>query len=151
MSVLRIHDLKDGILSVDLYRVLNLLRPRSTEARWMVAAVRAVHTEQEWFDATGVGGKALDAVANKGLPLSGRELSELAQRTAQVIWGEFTAALPDALHTPWLTVRAIDSSFYEIITSDESVLEIIVSTFKDVRPTEAPWTMLPIVDGTIAR
>lgn len=151
MSVLRIHDLEDGILSVDLDRILNLLSPRSTKARWTVSAVRAVHTEQEWFDATGDGGEALDALANKGLPLSGHELSEIAQRTVQVIWGEFTAALPDALHTPWITVRAIDSSFYEIITSDESVLKIVLSTFKDVRLAETPWTMLPLGDGTIAR
>lgn len=151
MSVIRIHDLKDGILSVDLYRILNLLRPRSTKAHWTVSTVRAVHTEQEWFDATGDGGEALNAVANKGLSLSGRELSEIAQRTVQVIWGEFTAALPHALYTPWITIRAIDSSFYEVITSDESVLKIIVSAFKDVRPAETPWTMLPLGHGIIAR
>ena len=42
------------------------------------------------------------------------------------------------------TIRAIDSSFYEVTTSDQAVLAKIKSSFKDVRVATDPVFSIPI-------
>jgi len=66
-------------------------------------------------------------------------LIALARDTQQVIWGQFAASLPAHPEKNWITVRAIDSCYYEITTGDETVLNVIRSSFKDVRTAEAPF------------
>ena len=144
MAVLRIYDLQGRVLAFDLRHILDLLAPRSITAQWTVSAVSAVHSEDEWFETTGDGGDGLDALMAKGGRLSGRDLVTLARSTRQVIWGEFTAYLPGSPQEPWVTVRAIDSTFYEVITTDTSMLSAVGSAFKDVRPVEAAWTQQPL-------
>jgi hypothetical protein len=50
-----------------------------------------------------------------------------------VICGDFVATLPAEPHREWLAVRAVDSSFFEVEASDEPVISIIKSAFRDVR------------------
>ena len=50
----------------------------------------------------------------------------------QVIWGEFTG-FKEGVLTPWVILRAIDSSFCEVETDDEQVLDSVRETFSDVR------------------
>lgn len=68
---------------------------------------------------------------------------KLAGKTRQVIWGEFVASFPAAW---WMTIRAIDSTFYEVETDDEAALAKIRSTNRDIRvaePAVASWPLNP--------
>ena len=147
MATLRIYDCDDGVLAGDLRRLLDVLGPCSLQATWTVSAVKlsfsGPESVLEEFDATGQGGHQLEALAGNGLPVSGTVLAELAKATVQVIWGEFAAVLPRQ-ESLWVTLRAIDSSFYEVSTTDAVVLDKIKSAYKDVRVAVGPATSIPI-------
>lgn len=141
MTTLRVYDLKDQVLALDLRDLLRLLAPRSFEARWVVSTVKSSKPGHEWFEATGEGGERLEGLAqDDGGQLSGSDLAALAENTRQVIWGEFVGSAPTQSDKPWVIIRAVDSTFYEIISDDDAVLNKISSTYKDVRTGETPVT-----------
>jgi hypothetical protein len=137
MATLKIYDTKERALAFDLRDLLDLLAPRSLHAEWRISAVKSPHLFDEMFEATGEGGDKLELLAQRNERISGPDLAALAKRTRQVIWGEFVGSLPTA-PTEWVTIRAVDSTFYEIATSDEEVLEKVRSAFKDVRRADLP-------------
>lgn len=140
MTTLRVYDLKDHVLALDLRDLLRLLAPRSLEARWVVSTVKSSKPGHEWFEATGEGGERLEGLAQDDGQLSGSDLAALAGNTRQVIWGEFVGSAPTQPDKPWVIIRAVDSTFYEIESDDEAVLNKISSTYEDVRTGEAPIT-----------
>ncbi|UVC10644.1 hypothetical protein IHQ71_08695 [Rhizobium sp. TH2] len=133
-------DTAGSALSFDLRDVLALLAPRSLEAAWSLSAVDAGFPS---FDATGPGGERLEAMAQTGEPVSGKALMAAAQDTVQVIWGAFTAYLPAIHGRQWVIIRAIDSSFYEIITDDREVVSKIEARFNAVNFHEEIWQAAP--------
>jgi hypothetical protein len=140
MTTLRIYDLHPtrSVLAFDLRELLDLLAPRSRHANWKVSSVKSRKSNREWFEVTGEASETLEALAETGAQLSGSDLAALAERTHQVIWGEFTASLPAIPNDTWITIRAVDSSFYEIESADETVLDKIRSSFDDIRPADIP-------------
>ena len=128
MEKLRIFDLDDFGLAFDLRDVLLVLAPRSLAAKW------TIRTPDAWsFEATGAGGERLEELAEVSAQISGDELLAIADYTVQVIWADFVGALFDEPSQEWLIIRAVDSSFFEIETSDPAALATIRSAFKDVR------------------
>ncbi|KYG99168.1 hypothetical protein [Bradyrhizobium sp. DOA1] len=147
---MRIYDYRGtGALALDLRDLLDLLAPRSREANWTVSTVRLHHPvlgSIDEFMVTGPGDQGedqLEQFAADGLSVSGAELADAAHVTRQVIWGQFTATLPEQ-RDAWVVIRAIDSTFYEITSSDEAVLNAIQSTYMDVRVAPGPATLDPI-------
>ncbi|TCN14701.1 hypothetical protein [Sinorhizobium americanum] len=140
MATLRIYDLRQHVLALDLRDLLRLLAPRSLEANWTVSTVKSSKPGHEWFEATGDGGEQLEKLAQDDAQLSGSDLAALAEETQQVIWGEFVGSGPTQSDKTWVTIRAVDSTFYEIDTDDETVLSKISSTYSDVRTGEAAIT-----------
>lgn len=138
MTTVRIHDTDSDRHGCILSRLLKLLAPRSLQAKWTISAITSTSPKWIWFEATGDGGEQLEILAPSKTPISGHELAVLAKKTRQVIWGSFAASLSSA-DDAWLTIRAIDSTFYEVNSSDEAVLEAIRSTFDRVEQSEAPW------------
>jgi hypothetical protein len=116
LEKLTIRDLDGAVLAFDLRDLLRVLSPRSLAATWKITS-----SSESAFDATGAGGLRLEALAT------------IADDTVQVIWGDFVGALPADPHQEWLIVRAVDSSFFEIETSDQSSIAAIKSRFHDVR------------------
>jgi hypothetical protein len=143
MAKLRIYDLREHVLALDLRDLLRLLAPRSYQAGWIVSTVKSSESGHEWFEATGEGGEQLEALAQKNAWLSGPDLAALAENTQQVIWGEFVGSAPTQSDKTWILIRAIDSTFYEIETDDEIALNKVASTYKDVRVGEAPVASWP--------
>lgn len=137
METIRIYDLKGNVLSVGLKDLLRLLAPRSLAADWTVSTVKSSRSEHEWFDATGEGGARLEALAQDNQHLSGADLAALAEKTRQVIWGEFVGSAPTQPNRTWVIIRAIDSTYYEIETDDEAVLNKVRSSYDDVRAADA--------------
>lgn len=150
MATVRIYDYTDDampVLAVDLRHLLDLLGSRSLQATWTVSPVKLFYPQlnsfEEAFDAIGQGGDQLEVLARNRSSVGGTVLVELAKATGQVIWGEFAAVLPQQ-EDIWVTVRAVDSTFYEVTTTDQAVLNKIKSTYKDVRVAVGPATLTPI-------
>jgi hypothetical protein len=151
MTTLRIYDYRDsGVLALDLRDLIDLLAPSSLEAIWTVSPVnlysvqlgRAV--DEFMISELGEPGKGkLEQFAASGSPVSGHALSVAASEVSQVIWGQFTATLPEQ-SDEWVVIRAIDSTFYEVTSSDEVLLRTIRSTYKDVRVAPGPTNSIPI-------
>ena len=131
MSVLQIHDLLPSKHSVvDPRVVLAVLGERAKSASWRVAGV-ARYNEEVMI----VGDQAadrLEALSRSQSLISGTLLSELVHQTVQIIWGEFRA-YENGETAPWIVVRAIDSTWCEVDTQDESVLNLVRRSFTDVR------------------
>jgi hypothetical protein len=147
MATLRIYDSNGLALAVDLRHLIDVLAPRSLQATWTVSPVTfhypAHHLIEKEFMATGQDSDRLEELARNGSSVSGAVMAELAQATRQVIWGEFAASLPQQ-EVAWVTIRAIDSSFYEVTTTDDAVLDKVKSTYKDVRVAAGPANSAPI-------
>ncbi|MBB3440962.1 hypothetical protein [Rhizobium sp. BK379] len=144
MKTLRIYGPHERALPFDLRDFLQCLVPRSLKASWKVSAVDAGYP---WFDANGPGGELLHAMAQSGKPVSGRDLAAAAQDTLQVIWGEFTGSLPANPDRAWVVIRAIDSTFYEVITDDQKVLRTVERRFADVRQHDSAWKAMAREEG----
>jgi hypothetical protein len=148
MATIRICDCRDGgVLALDLRDLLDLLGPRAQQAVWTVSKVKLYYPElndfREEFMATGRGAGQLNVLARNRSSVGGRVLTELANATWQIVWGQFVATLPQQ-EAVWITIRAIDSSFYEVTTTDEVVLNKVKATFKDVRVAAGPATSVPV-------
>ena len=138
MARLRIYDLREHVQALELDDLLRLLAPQSLRANWTISPVKSSIPGHEWFEATGEGGEQLEALAQANARLPGAALVTLAGNTSQVIWGEFVGSLPEEPARESVTIRAADSTFYEVETDDEAVINKINSTYDDVREGEAP-------------
>lgn len=137
MATIRVHD-SDGVLAHDLDDFLDLLALRSLRATWTVSPVQDGADDLFW--ATGEGAARLEQLIGIESGVSGTELATLAGDARQIVWGAFVGRLPETGDRAWVTIRAIDSSFYEITTEDEAVLDRIKASCRDVRPADDPWT-----------
>jgi hypothetical protein len=147
MATLRIYDKNNSALAVDLRHLLDLLAQRSLQVSWTISPVKlfypTLNSFEENFEATGPGGEQLEVLAAGRSTVSGIILSGLANTTRQVIWGEFKAVV-NPLEAAWVTIRAIDSTFYEVIATDPAVLDKVRSAFQDVRVADGPAISTPI-------
>ena len=151
MTTLRIYDYRDGALALDLRDLIDLLAPRSLEARWMVSPVTLIDPRlgssfEEFMtvESGRLDEDTLEQLAVSKSAVNGIALSEAAHATHQVIWGQFVGMLPEQKEDPWVVIRAIDSTFYEVTSADEAVLATIRSAYKDVRAAPGPVTSIPI-------
>jgi hypothetical protein len=150
MTTLRIYDCRDKVLALDLRDLIDLLAPHSLEACWIVSPVTLVDVRlgrsHDEFMIVGPGQLAddtLEQLAASRSIVRGNSLSEAAHATHQVIWGQFVATLPQQ-EDPWVIIRAIDSTFYEVTSGDDAVLDAIRSAYEDVRVATGPITSIPI-------
>lgn len=115
----------DGkVLSFDLKDILGVIEPRVRSLRWRL----------EGIECLGEGADKLHKFSDSDEPLSGGELIELSRQVYQVIDGDFhgyrgEAPGPD---NPWLIIRAVDSSAFDVECNDLSVLESVKSRFSKV-------------------
>jgi hypothetical protein len=138
MATLRIYDLRQNALALDLHDIIRVLAPRSLQAIWTISTVKSSEPGHEWFEATGEMGEKLEALAQEDTRVPGSKLAALAEKTRQVIWGEFVGSLASKPDEKWIIVRAVDSTFYEVTTLDETVLNAIRTSFQDVRAADVP-------------
>jgi hypothetical protein len=131
MQTLRIYDfLPSKPIVVDPRVVLTLLGERAVRASWQVAAVARYN---DAFMVTGdEAADRLEALSESQSRISGALLIQLIHEVVQVIWGEFRG-YEEGKDAPWVVVRAIDSSWCEVETDDEKVLNAVRGTFVDVR------------------
>ena len=62
--------------------------------------------------------------------IAGEHLSRIAHDLTQVIDGKFAAL--ESSDSPWVIIRAVDSSFYEVFSTESAVLDRVRATFRKV-------------------
>ena len=131
MPILRIRDVdpRRRVLAFDLKDILAALQPHAGNAMWEVDDC------DEPFEATGENAATVEALVGTAVRVPGDSLVSLAQGIIQVIWGEFRSFRASET-SPWVTVRAIDSSWYEVETDDPDVLAVIREKFNEVQLTD---------------
>jgi hypothetical protein len=113
-------------LAFDLRDVLGAIGDKGNDSVWRVSDVEA---------SGGESALALESAADSGRNLTWTELRDLARGVVQVIDGVFIGRLPGKVE-PWLIIRAVDSSAYDIESNDEDVLRRVRSAFKDVKEVQ---------------
>ena len=127
MRVVTIADSDDrGCLAFDLVDILRLLEAELASTSWSVTAVEAV----------GAGAEELHRLDDARERIPGRRLLSWAARVGQVIEGDFSGYV-SGRNSPWVTVRAIDSSAHDVVTADDSVIERVRARFGSVREISA--------------
>lgn len=109
-------------LAFDLKDILALAGERAANSTWRLSNVEA-------------GGETaaqeLHRLSDEQVAVSGERLLELANEVWQVIEGNFEGF--DGIRGPlWLTIRAVDSSCFDVITEDADLIRRIRSTFRQV-------------------
>jgi hypothetical protein len=111
---------QDGrFLSTDLIDILRLLGSHGVNAEWEIAGVECV------------GAAAADELHRLGEArgrVPGGTLLKLAAEVTQVIDGVFAGYRSGETH-PWVVIRAVDSSAYDVESDDEAVLARIRQDF----------------------
>jgi hypothetical protein len=115
-----IHDSKNNLLSFDLIDILNTVGEKTARSRWRISDV----------EASGNSALRLLELCDKKIEISGVELIGIASDLVQVISGRFEAYL-DA-EEPWLIVRAVDSSEYDVESDDPSVFKKLRQRFSEI-------------------
>jgi hypothetical protein len=120
----------NSFLSFDLRDILATIGEPAIASRWRC---------RDLYYTARKGGK-LDAHREARLKLSGGELARLASEIIQTFDGQFEARGEGAARRPWLIIRAVDGSWFEVWSSKPAVLERLKSRFKNVSelpPSEA--------------
>jgi hypothetical protein len=111
-----------GFLAFDLKDILRCLGDDATDRVWRCANL----------EVTGEAMQELEALERTSANITGDQLLALAERTNQVIWGDFLGRRVSEKEGS-IRIRAIDSSFWEVF-GDNACLEKVRATFRDVRP-----------------
>lgn len=114
-------DAKD-FLTLDLRDILALIPEDGARWLWGVSGAEAV----------GPSAEALHSASDAGDTLSLVRLREIAAKITQTINGEFRS-FRDGESEPWVVVRAVDSSTFDVISDDAVFLEKVRGRFKRVR------------------
>jgi hypothetical protein len=111
-----------NVLTFDLKDILSLLGEKGMKSTWSISGLEAVDGEAA---------QELHALSDTEQVVSGHRLQELAAVISQTIDGEFVGSLYDSLE-PWIRIRVVDSSAFDIITADREVHAKIKGRFSEV-------------------
>ena len=111
-------------LSFDLAQVLASLGPRARTSSWSCHDLWFVTCDEQDVP-------ELEQESDASQFLSGEDLLAATERLLQVIDGEFAAFDGDE-SVPWVILRAVDSTFWEVESTEPGVLEAVSASFKDV-------------------
>lgn len=107
----------------------------SFDIRELIAVIGEPALVSSWqckyLECFGDNAEKLHEISDKEQHISGEELMQIASGIYQTVDGEFEAYC-DKAEKPWLVIRAIDSSSFDVITSDLEILERVRRNFQDV-------------------
>lgn len=110
------------MLTVDLIDILRLLGPSATDSEWLISGVEC---------AGGAAAEDLHRLADQPARIPGGKLLSLATGVTQVIDGIFTG-YRNGETQPWITIRAVDSSAFDVQSDDEEALARMKRHFRNV-------------------
>jgi hypothetical protein len=86
----------------------------------------------QWFEAD----DALRAIAEAGRWVSNDQLAAIAESAPFAVWAVFRGRDRTSASEPWITLSAIDNTFWRIATDDTETHRLIRAAFQDVREVE---------------
>ena len=113
--------LPTGVLCFDLIDILDLIGEDAVRSEWKVSGLECLGQRADEFH----------AIADAVTPISGAALRSLAHGIYQTIDGRFEAFLPTT-DTPWLIIRAADSSCFDVETEQPDILDQLRKRFSAV-------------------
>src|SRR5262249_51108103 len=116
-----VSDIQGGVLALDLVDILRLLGPGGLQSNWTI---------RRGVEATGDAADRLEKLSDENSRVTGIDLMEMASHIIQVIDGTFEGYRKDAV-TPWIIIRAVDSTSYDILSDDEEVLKVFKNRYKE--------------------
>ena len=118
---------RSGFLAFDLAEILDALGSLTATSTWRCRDLWV--TGREDLEV-----RALEAASEspEGISMTTDELAGFAAQVAQVIDGEFSAIVPGETE-PWLVIRAVDSSWWEVFSANGRVFDALRLRFTDLR------------------
>src|SRR5487761_1592200 len=110
------------VLKIDLADILRVVEQPANESVWRLANIEALG-EAEAHE--------LHRLSDEGRSVDGTTLARLASGVSQVIDGELRA-FRHGSETPWLIIRAVDISAYDVLTDDDALLARLRKHFAKV-------------------
>lgn len=120
MKGITIRDKKAGQLTFDLVDILRTIGDGVIDSQWRVYDAEAIGNSAEY----------LHTIADNEISISGNELLSIAGDLIQVVDGVFEA-FRDAPH-PWLIIRAVDSSEFDVECDSAVVHDKLRARFRDL-------------------
>jgi hypothetical protein len=114
---------KAGALTFDLVDVLHALGPKVVSSRWRCSNLWYVSANEQDIE-------VLERASAQGELVDGGDLLRAAGRLSQVIDGQFEGLIGD--RDPWVIFRAVDSSWWEVLSDERSVLDAVRARFQSV-------------------
>jgi hypothetical protein len=127
-----------GMLAVDLIDLLRLLGTTALDTEWEISGGESVG---------GAAAEELQRLVDAGTRVPGPTLLALAGAVGQVIDGRF-AGYRDGEQRPWIIIRAVDSTAYDVQSDDESVLARMKQRFQSVAEFDSTEPSSPAQPGT---
>lgn len=123
MQGIEIRDSEQDVLTFDLKDILRVIGHPAIESEWICSYV----------DYSGNIDNSLERLLDWGEsdPISGELLFKLASEIIQTIDGNFIGYKQNE-QTPWIVIKAIDSSLWEVFSTSFEVLKNIEASFNDV-------------------
>jgi hypothetical protein len=90
-------------------------------------------------EANGNTAEKLHEINDKGMAISGYDLLSLSTDLTQFIYGNFEAFRNEE-NSPWLIIRAIDSTEFDVETNDDHILQKVRQSFTDVSDLLESWS-----------
>ena len=112
---------EENFLSFDLFDILTQIGDSIEDSEWVISEV-------ECF---GEAADEIDRLAENQSKVPGIQLLDLASNVTQIIDGVFTGYRLGE-DTPWMIIQAIDSSEYEVFSTDRKLLDRIHDRFRCV-------------------
>jgi hypothetical protein len=112
----------NGVLTLDLRDILRLIGPEAETAEWQVSEVEALD---------GKAAQELEDLSDRDLKVPGHVLLRLSNDVGQIINGCFEAYRKEA-REPWIVIRVVDSSAFDVETDSETLIEQIRRQFNNV-------------------
>jgi hypothetical protein len=146
-----IHDLDErNVLAFDLPELLDVLGDRVSALDWIVADYDSVTEDEKVAAFANAVYEAQSATPRGGVRLASSELRALADESRQTIDGQFIGIPPESTIAPYeavdlrtfpvsdaaLVIKAVDSSFWVVITKFERDVALIRARFRDVREAD---------------
>lgn len=121
MERILISDEKNNFLAFDLIDILKVIDEKALLSIWKISDVECIGEDAE----------KLHNISDMGIQITGKELFSISSNLLQIIDGDFEAYLgPQKL--PWLIIKAVDSSEYEVESDDENVINKLKISFSNV-------------------
>jgi hypothetical protein len=119
---------RGNYLSFDLKDILGLIGERALVSQWRC----------RWVECTGENAREMHSLSDVDRNISGAEILRLASGISQTIDGQFEAFAAGESN-PWLLIKAIDSSLFEVWSHDPDILLRVKTNFSNVSdlPTDA--------------